>query len=111
MKPRSLTPAELVGALVRDAPHDFPDLLPGLSLVFEAPGDLLALPPAEAFKLALEPLGAVDVGIPPLVQVGDRAQLLVVGGEGSVGGLGHVVRVRAIRRPLKTRLEKSGCSA
>src|SRR4051794_23713415 len=105
MKPRSLSPAELVGALVRDAPHDFPDLLPGLLLHLEALRDLLPVPPAEQLKLPLQLLGDVNEGCPALVKVGDVAQLLVVGRERSVRGVGHDVRVRAFRRSLKTQLE------
>jgi len=101
----SLALAVLVGALQRDAPHGFADLFPGLPLVPEPLCDFLALAPAPEFQLGLEELGEAEVCGPPLGEVLDCAQLIVVGGVGSVGGVGHVVRVRAWRRLLKTHLE------
>ena len=102
----SLSLAELVGALVRDAPHGLPDLFPLLALGSKAQGDLLALSYSERLKLVFEVLGQADERDPTLGEVFDRTELVVVGGEGCVGRVGHEVRVRAIRRSLKTRLEK-----
>src|ERR1044072_3986735 len=73
---RSLSLAELVGALVRDAPHELADLFPGLAFAAEAERDFLALPPAPQLQLALKVLGEVEVGGPALVEVRDRAELL-----------------------------------
>jgi len=104
----SLALAELVSALQRDTAHGFPDFLPGLPLFPEPERDLLPLASPPELQFPLKELGELEVGVPPLVEVRERAQVLVVGGEGSVGEVGHVVRVRAFRRPLKTRLERFG---
>lgn len=106
MNPQSLAFAELVGALVRDAPHDLADLFPLLTLGPKAQGDLLTLAHSERFEFTFEELGQADERDPAFGEIFDRAESVVVGGEGCVGRVGHDVRVRAIRRSLKTRLEK-----
>src|SRR3954467_3525522 len=102
----SLSLSELVGALVRDAPHDLPDLFPLLALGPKAQGDLLALPHTERLKFVFQVLGQADERTPSLGEVFDRTETVIEGGEGCVGRVGHEARVRAIRRSLKTRLEK-----